>query len=97
MATLNIPIVITGSNSQLDSEIKLTIPNSSNIINLIGETSLEELFALSELSSAYIGMDTMNMHIAASQSKRVFAIFGPTILKMWSRVLKKGFLFFKVI
>lgn len=84
LVTLNIPIVITGSNSQLDFEIKLTIPNSRNIVNLIGETSLEELYALSELSSAYIGMDTMNMHIAASQSKRIFAIFGPTILKMWS-------------
>ena len=55
-----------------------------NILDLIGETTLEELFALSELSSAYIGMDTMNMHIAASQNKRIFAIFGPTILKTWS-------------
>jgi len=29
-------------------------------------------------------MDTLNMHIAAAQNKRVFAIFGPTILTMWS-------------
>ena len=29
-------------------------------------------------------MDTLNMHIAASQNKRIFAIFGPTNLKMWS-------------
>ena len=29
-------------------------------------------------------MDTLNMHIAASQNKRIFAIFGPTRLKMWS-------------
>ena len=29
-------------------------------------------------------MDTLNMHIAAAQNKRVFAIFGPTILSMWS-------------
>ena len=39
---------------------------------------------MSHLSSAYIGMDTLNMHIAASQNKRIFAIFGPTNLKMWS-------------
>ena len=29
-------------------------------------------------------MDTLNMHIAASYSKRIFAIFGPTNLNMWS-------------
>ncbi len=29
-------------------------------------------------------MDTLNMHIAASENKRVFAIFGPTILSVWS-------------
>ena len=84
LCTLNIPIVVTGGNSHLDLEINSTILNNNNIYSLIGETTLEEFFALSELSSAYIGMDTMNMHIAASQNKRIFAIFGPTILKMWS-------------
>ena len=39
---------------------------------------------MSELAIAYIGMDTLNMHMAASQNKRIFAIFGPTNLKMWS-------------
>jgi heptosyltransferase-3 len=33
---------------------------------------------------AYVGMDTLNMHIAASQNKRIFVISGPTNLKMWS-------------
>jgi heptosyltransferase III len=82
--TLDVPIIITGGNSQLDTEIKSTLPNADNIFNWIGETTLEEYFALSELSSAYIGMDTLNMHIAAGQNKRIFAIFGPTNLKMWS-------------
>jgi heptosyltransferase-3 len=82
--TLDVPIIITGGNSQLDTEIKSTLPNADNIFNWIGGTTLEEYFALSELSSAYIGMDTLNMHIAAGQKKRIFAIFGPTNLKMWS-------------
>ena len=81
---LDIPILITGSKNSLDSNIKKEIPNLKNIINFIGETTLEEYFALSQLSLAYIGMDTLNMHIAASQNKRIFAIFGPTNLKMWS-------------
>jgi len=36
------------------------------------------------LSICYIGMDTLNMHIAASQNKKIFAIFGPTLLNTWS-------------
>ena len=82
--TLGVPILITGHNNQIDTEIKSTIPDLDNVFNWIGETTLEEYFALSELSSAYIGMDTLNMHIAAGQNKRVFAIFGPTKLSMWS-------------
>ena len=29
-------------------------------------------------------MDTLNMHIAASQNKYVFAVFGSTNINMWS-------------
>ena len=82
--TLGVPILITGGGSQIDTEIKATIPNLDNIFNWTGETTLEEYFALSQLSLAYVGMDTLNMHIAASQNKRIFAIYGPTNLKMWS-------------
>ena len=74
----------SGSTNKIDTDIKKQLPPMLNIIDLIGETTLEEYFALSELSLAYIGMDTLNMHIAAAQNKRVFAIFGPTNLKMWS-------------
>jgi len=81
---LGVSIVVTGSSNTIDTDIKKILPNLPNIINLIGETTLEEYFALSELSMAYIGMDTLNMHIAASQNKRIFAIFGPTNLRTWS-------------
>jgi heptosyltransferase III len=79
-----IPIIMTGGSEEIDQEIKKNIPSLSNIYDFIGETSFEEFFALSDLSIGYIGMDTINMHIAASQNKRIFAIFGPTLLSMWS-------------
>lgn len=82
--TLNIPIVITGANSPLDKQIKIELPKHENLYDFIGETSLDELLALSDLSLCYIGMDTLNMHIAAAGNKQVFAIFGPTILSMWA-------------
>jgi heptosyltransferase III len=81
---LGISILITGSNNSIDLDIKKNLPRLPNVIDLIGETSLEEFFALSKLSLGYVGMDTLNMHIAASQNKRIFAIFGPTNLRMWS-------------
>ena len=81
---LGLPILITGSRNKIDLNIKQEIPYASNIYNFIGDTSLEEYSALSQLSSAYIGMDTLNMHMAASQNKPIFAIFGPTNLCMWS-------------
>jgi len=84
LASLKIDIVITGGNSELDQHIQKTIPKYGNIHNLIGLTTLEEYLVISSLSSGYIGMDTLNMHIAASQNKKIFAIFGPTNLKMWS-------------
>ena len=82
--TLEIPIIVTGGKSSLDLRIKKEIPDLVNIYNFIGHTSLQDFFILSELSMGYIGMDTLNMHIAASQNKHIFAIFGPTKLSMWS-------------
>ena len=84
LSSLDISIIITGGNNLIDQAIKKEIIPHENVFNLIGKTSLEEYFILSHLSLAYIGMDTLNMHIATSQNKRVFAIFGPTNLSMWS-------------
>ena len=81
---LDIPIVVTGANSNIDDSIKSKLPKLGSVYDFIGHTSLDEYIALSDLSEGYIGMDTLNMHIAAAQNKRVFAIFGPTILDMWS-------------
>jgi len=84
LCNLGFSIVVTGAKNKIDLRIKEELPSLKNLFDFIGDTSLEECFALSELSIAYIGMDTLNMHIAASQNKRVFAIFGPTNLKAWS-------------
>lgn len=84
LSSLSFSVVITGSNNDIDTKIKKQLPILNNVFDLIGETSIEEYFALSELSLAYIGMDTLNMHIASAQNKRIFAIFGPTNLTMWS-------------
>jgi heptosyltransferase III len=80
----DIPIIVTGGDNLIDREIKKSLLHENKIFDWIGLTSIDEFIALSQLSSGYIGMDTLNMHIAASQNKRIFAIFGPTNLSMWS-------------
>lgn len=84
LATLGIPIVVTGAKTPLDLQIKATLPTLPHVHDLIGATSLDEYIALSSLALAYVGGDTLNMHIAAAQGKRVFAVFGPTLLPVWS-------------
>jgi heptosyltransferase-3 len=84
LSQLEISTIITGSNTIIDQDIKKSIPVMKNIYNWIGETTLDEYIALSNLSEAYIGMDTLNMHIAAAQGKAIFAIFGPSILSIWA-------------
>jgi len=84
LSKLDLSVVITGGSSKIDEEIRKTIPKSPNIINLIGKTTIDEYNSLSFLSKGYIGMDTLNMHIAASHNKKIFAIFGPTNTDMWS-------------
>ena len=84
LSTLNISVIISGGKNEIDTEIKTSLPKLKNIYDFIGDTSIDEYISLSLLSEGYIGMDTLNMHIAASQNKRIFAIFGPTKLSMWS-------------
>ncbi|NTU58012.1 MAG: glycosyltransferase family 9 protein [Chlorobiaceae bacterium] len=81
---LGVPVVVTGSKSAIDQKIKASLPRHANVHDFIGRTSMEELIALSDRSLAYIGADTLNMHIAAAQDKRIFTIFGPTVLSTWS-------------
>ncbi|MGC8774371.1 MAG: glycosyltransferase family 9 protein [Chlorobaculum sp.] len=84
LSGFGVSVVVTGSKSTVDMAIKQSLPKLDNVHDFIGLTTLDELIALSDRSLAYIGADTLNMHIAAAQNRRVFAIFGPTILSMWS-------------
>ena len=78
-----VQVVLTGSNSYLDQQISKKLFRGKNIFNLIGKTTISQFIALSDRSTAYVGMDTLNMHIASLQNKQIFAIYGPTNTNMW--------------
>jgi len=84
MHGLGIPIIITGGKGSLDRQVSKELPALSHCYNFIGQTTFEEYAALTDLSLGYVGMDTVNMHMAAALGKRVFAIFGPTKPFQWA-------------
>ncbi|MGV6853461.1 MAG: glycosyltransferase family 9 protein [bacterium] len=84
LGQLDMPIFVTGGRSELDQQIKASLPSWRYVYDFIGETSLDEYIALSDLSTGYIGADTLNMHIAAAQGKPIFSWFGPTLSRVWS-------------
>jgi len=83
LSKLDIDIVATGGKSQIDKDLSISLPNYPNLHNLIGKISIKEFYALSSLSIGYIGVDTLNIHIAASQRKKIFGIYGPTNIDLW--------------
>ncbi len=85
LSQAGVNVVVTGGKSPLDDEISAQLPTLPHLYNFIGQCeSIAELIALMDLSEAYLGMDTLNMHLAASLDKSIFAIFGPTNPCMWS-------------
>ncbi|HOW36314.1 MAG TPA: glycosyltransferase family 9 protein [Candidatus Omnitrophota bacterium] len=53
------------------------------LINLVGQTSLEQSAALIKQSALFIGPDSGLMHLACAVGTPVVAIFGPGNLKKW--------------
>lgn len=84
LSGLGIAIVVTGGNSAWDLQIKAELLQLPHVHDFIAELNLDEYIALSDRALAYVGGDTLNMHLAAAQDKRIFAIFGPTLLNVWS-------------
>lgn len=82
--SLGIPIIVTGGKGEIDRHIAETMPELKNVQSLIGKISLEECAALTDMSLAFIGVDTFNCHLAAAFNKPIFVIFGPNRPETWS-------------
>jgi heptosyltransferase-3 len=86
VAKLGLDIIVTGGPSEIDMKTSKEIDDINkfdHVHNLIGETSFDVYAALVEQSEFYLGMDTVNMHIAAALNKKIYAIFGPTFPLIW--------------
>lgn len=82
--TLNLPVVVTGGTSEIDRQVLAEMPVLKNVHSLIGAISIEECAALTDMSLAFVGVDTFNCHLAAAFNKPIFVIFGPNVPEVWS-------------
>lgn len=76
----HIKIIITGSRSEKTLGKKL-VKLAPNIIDLIDQTSVSEVYTLMKYLRVFISPDTGLMHIACSADVPLIALFGPTQLK----------------
>ncbi|MBN1471397.1 MAG: glycosyltransferase family 9 protein [Syntrophaceae bacterium] len=91
--SLDIPIIVTGGKGEIDRQVAAQMPALKNVHSLIGKILLEECAALTDMSMAFVGVDTFNCHLAAAFNKPIFVIFGPNIPEIWSpwsNVLQKA-------
>jgi lipopolysaccharide heptosyltransferase II len=74
----NVPMLLTGSASEIPLGEALAQIARVNAINLIGKTTLMQLGVLIERCDLYLTCDSGPMHIAAAVGTPTIALFGPT-------------------
>jgi len=81
---LKLPLLVTAGRDPFEIEftnelIALSAPDFDEI----GTLTVSQLGALLQGSAAFIGVDSMPMHLAAALGKPGVALFGPTEEKIW--------------
>ncbi len=76
-AELGLPVVLTGGPADRATADRALAAAGSEVVDLVGRTSLRELVALTSRARLFIGCDTGPMHIAAALGIPVVALFGP--------------------
>ena len=80
----DLQVVLTGSAEPAEMEMIDRLSRSRvDVVNLGGQTTIEQLAALIAESRGYLGVDTFASHLAAALSKPGLVIFGPSSEQMW--------------
>lgn len=71
-------VVLLGSEEDVNWVRPSDFPESPEILNLIGKTSLRELIAAIKRLDVLVTGDTAPLHVAGAVNTKVVALFGPT-------------------
>ncbi len=75
----DIKIVLIGTGEDQKAEEKILEKSTVSLLSLVGRLNLREVKELISHSSLFVGPDSGPMHIAASTSTPIVALFGPTL------------------
>ncbi len=81
--TQGVPVVFVGEQSDMGVYKEIQNAAQSQLLSLMGQTSVLELAALMKRCALFIGNDGGPMHIAAGVGCNVVALFGPSDPSVW--------------
>jgi len=74
-----IQIILVGASQDLKAEEEILKKSKTRLYSLVGQLNLRELREFIRQSSLFVGPDSGPMHIAATTSTPIVALFGPTL------------------
>jgi len=75
----DVKIVLLGTSEDQKAEEEILKKSTASILSLVGRLNLREVKEFISHSSLFVGPDSGPMHIAASTSTPIVALFGPTL------------------
>lgn len=78
LGALNIRVVLTGTEKDKARARAIIAKTKVRPANLVGQTTLLQLAALTRRCRVFISPDSAPLHVAASQGVPIIALFGPT-------------------
>lgn len=87
-----IQIVLVGASQDLKAEEEILKKSKACLYSLVGKLNLREVRELISRSALFVGPDSGPMHIAATTSTPIVALFGPTLPAHFSPWRAKAFL-----
>ena len=75
----DVNVVLLGTSEDQKAEEEILKKSTASLLSLVGRLNLREVKELISHSSLFVGPDSGPMHIAASTSTPIVALFGPTL------------------
>ena len=83
-SALNLPVLITSGRDAFEVDFtREVVRQAPGDFQEIGTLTVDQLGALLQNAGAFVGVDSMPMHLAAALRKPGVALFGPTNEKIW--------------